>query len=103
MKAWAEKFYKSKEWNKCRSAFIQERIATDGGICQMCNEHNGYIVHHIKELTPENIDDPNITLNFNNLQYVCKRCHDEHHGYFCPNKNRIYFDENGQPVPPKIF
>ena len=35
----------------------------------------GYIVHHKIELTPENINDVNITLGINNLKYDCHICH----------------------------
>jgi hypothetical protein len=42
-----------------------------------------------------------VTLNHNNLEYLCKCCHDEMHGY-CGNqkeKPRCEFDEKGNPVP----
>ena len=72
MKPWAEKFYKGKQWKKCRAAFVKHRKDIDGGFCQKCGEKTGFIVHHIIELTPQNIDEPTITLNWTNLQYVCK-------------------------------
>ena len=30
-------------------------------------------------LTPENIDNPEITLNYNNLELLCRQCHAEVH------------------------
>lgn len=72
MKPWAEKFYKGKQWKKCRAAFVKHRKDIDGGFCQKCGEKTGFIVHHIIELTPQNIEEPTITLNWTNLQYVCK-------------------------------
>ena len=40
---------------------------------------HGEIVHHKTELTPDNIDDPNITLNWDNLELLCRFCHAEVH------------------------
>ena len=40
----------------------------------------GEIVHHKIELTPENINDPDIALSFGNLKLVCRECHAKEHG-----------------------
>ena len=40
---------------------------------------HGEIVHHKIELTPDNIDDPEITMNYNNLELLCRQCHAEVH------------------------
>lgn len=78
-KEWAKAFYKSKEWRECREAYIQ----LVNGLCERCLAKGkyvpGYIVHHIIHLTPENINDPKITLDFGNLELVCKECHDKEH------------------------
>ena len=78
-KEWAKVFYNSKEWQECREAYIQ----SVNGLCERCLEKEkikpGYIVHHIEHLTPENINNPEVTLNWENLEYVCKECHDEEH------------------------
>lgn len=71
----AKAFYNSKQWKKCRAAYIAHRKALDGGLCESCHEEPGYIVHHKTELTPENINDPDITLAFHNLKYDCHVCH----------------------------
>ena len=81
MKEFAKGFYNSAAWRKCRRAYIDSRIMVDGGMCEICGERVGYIVHHKELLTPTNITDPNITLSFDNLQYVCKPCHDEEEGH----------------------
>lgn len=101
-KKWAEAFYNSKAWQRCRATLISNRVNLDGGLCEICHEVPGYIVDHIQELTPENIDDPNVTLNLDNLQYVCKKCHDKKHGYFCGNERGYFFDDDGQlqALPP---
>ena len=102
-KPWAKKFYTSKPWLRCRQSYIDKRILADGGLCEACHEEPGYIVHHVIELTPGNIHDPNVSLNHNNLQFVCKKCHDEEHGFFCGYERGYYFSADGQILqsPPK--
>lgn len=65
-----------------------------------CHEVPGYIVHHKQHITPLTINDPDVTLNWNNLQYVCKHCHDVEHGY-CKktSASRVQFDADGNPLP----
>ena len=36
-------------------------------------------VHHIIKLTPANIDDPEISLNLDNLVSLCHDCHAKRH------------------------
>lgn len=97
MKDYARHFYKSKQWQKCRQTFISERIIIDGGLCQRCHTAPGYIVHHKIHITPQNINNPSITLNFQNLEYVCHECHNnEHFG----QKMRVKFDSAGSVIPP---
>lgn len=91
---YARPFYDSKAWQDCKVSFIANRIAIDGGMCQVCHEQVGYIVHHKIEITPENINDNSVTLNHNNLLYVCHECHNKIHGVF-QSSRRIVFDENG--------
>lgn len=74
-KDYAKGFYKSRAWQRCRAAFISEREAIDGGLCQHCGCKRGYIVDHIVEIEPDNINNPEITLNHDNLQYLCLECH----------------------------
>jgi hypothetical protein len=76
MKPWAKKFYASKAWKECRSSYITKVF----GLCERCSKP-GKIVHHTVYLTPDNIDDPNVSLNHRLLEYVCQDCHNqEHHG-----------------------
>ena len=94
MKEYAAKFYKSKQWQRCRAAYL----AHVGGLCERCKEkHNGVInaaviVHHKIWLSPENINDPNVTMNFRNLEAVCRQCHAEEHG----NDKRYEVDDLGR-------
>lgn len=75
MKPYAEKFYKSIIWQNTRNAYAK----SVGGLCEICLSKGlyvpGEIVHHKVHITPDNINDPNITLDWNNLQLVCRDCH----------------------------
>ena len=73
----------------------------DGGLCEECHEHLGYIVHHRIALTPDNINDATVTLNHSNLEYVCKYCHDRFENHFINQKETLCrFDSNGMPIAP---
>lgn len=101
----AKAFYDSAAWRKCRKTFLAYRRAADGGMCQRCHEKPGYIIHHRTELTPENITDPDITLNMDNLMYVCHECHNIMHGYAkdLPERSISYcFSPDGTPVPLRL-
>ncbi len=92
-----EKFYKSKKWKQARQAYILIRH----GLCERCKakeiEKPGSYVHHKDYITTANIDDSNITLNFDNFELLCFDCHQEEH---FPKQNDYKFDENGDLVPP---
>ena len=101
MKEFAEKFYKSKRWLCARSLYIEQRMAIDGGLCEECHEEQGYIVHHKIMLTIANIDDPEVTLNPDNMMFVCKRCHDAFEGHGVGKKKtklKVRFDADGYPI-----
>lgn len=99
-KEWAKEFYKSKRWYRCKEAYKEKRIAIDGGLCEECHEKPGYIVHHKIILTQENISNPDISLNDDYLEYVCKDCHDlfEGHGLNKGTRPLCRFDADGQPI-----
>lgn len=96
MKPWAAKFYKSKRWQRCRQAYIHKVF----GLCERCWKP-GKIVHHKVYLTEANIDNPEISLNFDNLEYLCQDCHNaEHPKYASRNicRNGLIFDANGNLI-----
>ena len=94
-------FYKTRSWERCRAAYIARRHGIDGGLCEICRENLGVIVHHKIHLNARNMHDPEVTLNQDNLQYVCHHCHDVIHGYGNNEKNssRVTFDAMGNPIP----
>lgn len=104
-KAFAIGFYKSKKWQDCRQSFIAERMLVDGGLCQLCKERHGFIVHHKIMINEGNINNPDVTLNYDNLLFVCKKCHDDlpGHGIGCEPK-KYFFDESGmlRPIIPPV-
>lgn len=91
----AKAFYKSKVWQRCRNEYSK----SVNHLCEECMKKGlivpGEIVHHIIELTPQNIHDVSITLGWDNLELVCRECHGKKHG----NKKRFRVDEAGRVSP----
>ena len=83
-------FYHSKAWLECRAGYINSVL----GLCKHCHKQ-GLIVHHIVKLTPENINNPSITLDWSNLMYLCLDCHNAIHADKLSTKENYYFDEKG--------
>ena len=92
MKDFAAAFYKSRAWRNCRAAYAK----SVGGLCEQCLKKGiykpGEIVHHKAELSPENIDNPEITLAWENLELLCRDCHAKAHG----TVKRYKVDEMGR-------
>ncbi len=93
VREFAKAFYQSKAWRETR-AYIFRR---DMGLCTRCGKP-GEIVHHKKYLTPENIDNPAVTLNESNLELLCRECHAIEHEGVPPIAQGLKFDEKGNLV-----
>lgn len=95
IKEFAKGFYSSKAWQRTRAAFAKSK----GNLCEICLAKGIYkpaeIVHHKTELTPDNINDPLVTLNWDNLQCVCRDCHAQIHDR---RKRRYKIDECGRVI-----
>lgn len=97
-KEWTNGFYTSKEWRKTRDAYYRfqcgrcERCMAEvlAGVRRVEDINPGIIVHHKKELTPENINDPAVALSFDNLELLC----DEHHN----RQHNVYLNKLDQYV-----
>ena len=90
----AKRFYKSKAWRKCRQAYIY----SVHGLCERC-ERPGYIVHHKIYIDSSNVDDPEVTLNHDNLEYLCQSCHNkEHFGGADIIREGLEFNEHGELI-----
>ena len=88
--SFAKQFYKSWPWIKCARAYKVEK----NHLCERCLSKGlivpGEEVHHKIKLTPENLSDPSIALNWNNLELLCKQCHMDEH-----QRKRWRADERG--------
>ena len=69
-KEWAKPFYNSKRWIECSKSYKQSVHYE----CERCGEL-GDELHHKILLTANNIDDPEITLNWEHLELLCFTCH----------------------------
>ena len=97
-KPWARKFYDSKRWKSCRKSYI----SSVHGLCEECLRQGRYkpgiIMHHKITLTPDNINDPYVTLSHENLEYLCLECHNIEHYSNGVLREGLMFDENGDVV-----
>lgn len=89
-------FYASENWQLFRMNLINERALKYGRLtCEHCREPvaraSQLTVHHIEELTPENVHDAMISLNPENCIVVHHECHNEIH-------RRFGHEDNGRHV-----
>ena len=94
-KRFADAFYASPAWKRCARGYR----ASVGGLCERCKK-NGLIVpaeevHHKIHLTPENINRPEVALNWANLIALCKDCHMKEHR----KQKRWTVDKDGNVTP----
>lgn len=91
-------FYNSVEWRKFRLDLINKRTNKTDGV--LYDEHNGkpllkaydIVLHHIKPLTMQNVNDFSVSLNPDNILIVSQQSHNEIHarfGYVAERK--VYF------------
>ena len=90
-----QRFYRSDTWKIARAI----KIANACGVCEECGAI-GTEVHHIIHLTPENVTDPSIATNQDNLKLLCNECHNKAHGRF-EGRREYYFDDEGNLIPYK--
>lgn len=72
-------FYNSRAWKDTRRNYKQ----SVGGLCERCLSRgiisSAEIVHHKVPLTDKTVTDLNLSLNWDNLQALCRKCHGEVH------------------------
>lgn len=73
-KSFAKQFYHSQAWQSCREAYLKKQCY----LCERCGAP-ATIVHHKRRVTPETIQDPEVLLNFKNLEALCYACHQKEH------------------------
>lgn len=95
MREFAEQFYSSRAWKQTRAAYKK----SVGGLCERCLKkglyHPAVIVHHKVYISPENINNPEISLNFENLEALCRECHEDEH---TKRVGRYKLDEMGRVI-----
>ena len=79
-----QRFYKSEAWENFRQIVIANRTRDDGVvICEHCGtpilKKYDCILHHIEELTDDNVDDVSVSLNEDNIKLVHFGCHNKLH------------------------
>ena len=95
MQDFAKTFYNSQAWKDCRASYKK----SVGGLCENCLTKGiyspGEIVHHKIHLTPSNINNPAVSLDWNNMMLLCRDCHAEIHG----RKKRYRIGDGGRVAP----
>lgn len=87
-------FYHSTAWKRLSRAFLLSR----NYICERCGKP-AEIAHHRRYLTAENLHDPAISLSPDNLEALCRDCHNaEHFGRGGATAQGLTFDVNGNIV-----
>ena len=77
-------FYRCNDWVLFRQVVIDERLNEEGlTICEHCGKPivKAYdiILHHVEELTEENVNDISVSLNPANIMLVHHKCHNKIH------------------------
>ncbi len=77
-----KQFYTTKAWRSLTYKIKVER----GGRCERCGDRPPYfsnlIGHHKEHLTEENVDEASVSLNPDNIEIICQRCHNKEHRRF---------------------
>ena len=86
-------FYNSKEWRRVSAAYMSSKLY----ICERCGKP-AVICHHKKWLNAQNVNDPTVALNPENLEALCIECHNAEHGL---RHDITVFDDAGNVVEVK--
>lgn len=90
-----ENFYQSKAWRKLLASIKLERTNEDDEIiCEYCGKPivKAYdiIGHHKKELTDDNVNDFNVSLNPDNIALVHAKCHNYIHDKLGYSRRQVF-------------
>lgn len=88
-------FYHSPAWRKLVARLRLERVNEDGLIiCEHCGKPitRAYdcIGHHVIELTNDNVNDPEIALNPDNVKLIHFKCHNAIHERWQGTKYKVF-------------
>lgn len=93
MRAIARGFYDSRAWRDTQAAFMTSRCY----VCERCGKP-ARIAHHIRHLTPQNVHDPAVALDWANLMALCVECHNLIHKGSSMRAPSVRFDHNGDLI-----
>jgi hypothetical protein len=84
------RFYNSRTWRN-----FSKLLKTENNyMCYKCNKielsTKNLIAHHKIELTEDNVDDVDVSLNKNNIDIICFYCHNRIHNRFGYNTKKVY-------------
>lgn len=100
MRSTDSRFYKTQDWRKCRDSYAKSK----GHLCEKCLKAGRYtpgvFVHHVIPLDMVNVYNPEIALNFENLELLCARCHAEEHS---ESKKGIRYEVDGRTGAVRIL
>lgn len=101
-----QQFYKSKEWQNCIAVTKAERLNEMGlNICEHCGRPiiKAYdcIGHHKEPLTLTNVNNPEISLNPDNIMLLHHSCHNEIHNRFGLYQRQRVVIVHGSPLSGK--
>lgn len=89
-----KRFYHSRQWKKISRAYMQSQ----NYVCERCGSV-GTICHHRHYITPKNINDFSLSLEFKNLECLCMNCHNkEHFSHQSKCEREVIFDADGNAV-----
>ena len=98
----SREFYHTQEWKQCREQYIKHMPRDRRGLCEICYAKGKHVLgeelHHKIHLTPENIHDRSITLNPDNLIFLCRECHKAQHELQYKSAKRYYYDKEGNLI-----
>lgn len=98
-------FYHSKAWKRARAAYMSKTLDSPWGkippmLCERCYANGetkpAVVVHHIRHISPSNINDPSVTLSEDNFQRLCVDCHAAVHSGV--ERPRVAFDAQGNVI-----
>ena len=104
-----KEFYNSKVWKDTKNnVWLKQHL-----LCNRCgkpvyvdgisewipkDKRRIGIVHHIIYLNDTNVYDDSIALDENNLEGICKECHEEEHHQDIAKRKDYMFNEDGELV-----
>lgn len=92
-KDYSRAVYNGARWKNTKNSYL----ASVNYICERCGAA-AKVVHHKHYINPNNVTNPNILYNWDNLEALCQDCHNkEHHSGYNTAKG-LRFDDQGNLV-----